>query len=166
MKAIKILFVLGCIVAFFVYVGSRGSTGTRSTQHATSAVSQVDELPTNQQPKTPARPADLVVNSASAIYSLYNTNEVNADSKLKGKIGAVSGIVEKVGKDILNKPYVLLRGSDVFGVQCFFDDPTEIIRIADFKPGQAVVVAGECTGKVGNVLLMDCWIYDTSKTPK
>jgi hypothetical protein len=32
--------------------------------------------------------------------------------------------------------------------------------LADLQPGQVVVIGGKCAGKMGNVLIRECWLYD------
>ncbi len=59
--------------------------------------------------------------SAGALTSEYEANEVEADDKYKNKVIVVEGVIDTIGKDILRTPYVVLKGSGSFGVQCMFD---------------------------------------------
>jgi hypothetical protein len=81
---------------------------------------------------------------------------------MKNKWFAVKGKVQKVGKDIINTPYVVLdNGKEftIFSVQCMFTTADEGM-LARLSPGQTIVIAGKCEGKMGNVLMRQCWLYD------
>ncbi len=104
------------------------------------------------------------VSDAAAIYAFYEKNEVKADSELKNRWLAVKGKIDKIGKDILNTPYVVLSAEkqfSIFAVQCMFTQADEA-ALANLEPGQTVVIGGKCVGKLGNVLIKECWFYDES----
>jgi hypothetical protein len=110
------------------------------------------------------RPTDLAVNDVSAIYAIYQRNEVDGDARFKGRRMAVKGTIKTIATDILDTPYVAFGDGTqfgIFGVQCMFsgDDRASLSGLA---PGQTIVIAGTCDGKLGNVILRDCWIYDES----
>ena len=109
-----------------------------------------------------SHPTDLGVADAAAVFAAYEANEVKADSGMKNRLFAVKGKVTKIGKDILNTPYVALSAEkqfSIFSVQCFFTKADEA-ALANLQQGQTVVIAGKCGGKMGNVLMQDCWFYD------
>jgi hypothetical protein len=108
----------------------------------------------------------LTSNDASSLYAYYEKNEVKADEDCKGKWCLVTGKVDKIGKDILDTPYVAFASSNgsIFCVQAMFSDDAEIQKIKDLSPGQAVSIAGRCEGKMGNVILRDCKLVQTSLT--
>jgi len=88
----------------------------------------------------------------------YEANEIAADRKYKGKMVQVSGIVESIGKDILDTMYVTLDSGQEFGithVQCYFDNSAESY-LSSLQKGRSVVITCRCDGKFGNVLLKDC----------
>ncbi|MDR2584354.1 MAG: NINE protein [Fibromonadaceae bacterium] len=88
--------------------------------------------------------------SASQLFSEYEDNEVAADNAYKGKWIKVSGTVESIAKDILDDPYVLFNTGDLFGVQVYFDDASQLGSI---KKGQRLTIVGKCDGKFGNILV-------------
>jgi len=45
---------------------------------------------------------------AGDLFADYRNNEISADSKYKGKVLAVSGKLDQVGKDITGDPYLTL----------------------------------------------------------
>ena len=84
--------------------------------------------------------------SADTICNEYESNEVAADEKYKGKIIRISGTIQNIGKDIVNKkPYIIIGGSGVLdGVKCFFSEPSPVARLSK---GQLVNVEGTVLGK-------------------
>jgi tRNA_anti-like len=94
--------------------------------------------------------------SAKALYEAYEANEIAADEKYKGKQVRVSGVVDSIGKDILDTQYVVLKGDGVmFGVQCMIGDEHKEI-LAKLSKGQKMVFQGEVVGKsIGNITISD-----------
>jgi len=95
--------------------------------------------------------------SADALKSEYEDNEVRADQQYKDKIIEVSGVVSSIGIDISDRPYVVLTNGErgIFAVQCFVTDKN---RVAQLNKGDNIVVVGKGAGKMGNVILEDCYI--------
>jgi len=94
--------------------------------------------------------------SANQLYNEYNSNEVAADSKYKGKIVIVTGTIQDIGKDIMDDAYIVIGGGGFLdGVQCTFTKG-EQSTVARLSMGQQVRVKGEVTGKMGNVLVNKC----------
>lgn len=84
----------------------------------------------------------------------YSTNEVAADNKYKGKVLLVTGGgVERVGKDVSDKAFVVCFSGGSRTGQFFFEDSAPL---ASLKPGQQVNIKGRCTGLMMNVILEDC----------
>lgn len=130
------------------------------------------ETPKTAQPATPAKvvdqkpaeqPAPKVEEQATKITSnklmdAYKTNEIAADNQYKGKLLEVSGKVGTISKGIFGGSYLTLKTSDIITtVQCMLnDDQTE--KAAALVPDQLIEVQGRGDGKMGNVVLKDCWI--------
>ncbi|MGA9047776.1 MAG: hypothetical protein WB588_02175 [Dehalococcoidia bacterium] len=94
--------------------------------------------------------------SATALYNAYESNQVAADLEYKGKLLKVTGIVNRIGTDLSNNPYVVISAStsDIFGVQCTYPQTLEYQQLlATLRKGQTVTVTGRCTGYILNVLL-------------
>ena len=123
------------------------------------------------QSETKLRDEAQILTAGQVTYA-YSSNEVSADSALKGKVFKVSGKVVRVGKDITNTAYVILTDNgdeDIRSVQCFFDD-SRLSEISSLSPGQEVIIFGTCEGLMMNVLMKDCELVqgqspDQSKTP-
>ena len=97
--------------------------------------------------------------SARNLYNAYTQNAVNADALYKNKRVAVTGVITKIGQDMVTKkPCISLdSGSDLnlYPVQCFFQESS--CDLASLRDGDSVTIVGECTGFfVANVQLSDC----------
>jgi tRNA_anti-like len=99
--------------------------------------------------------------SALELATRYDSNEIAADQSFKGKEIIVNGVVENVGKDILDEMYVALVGPEgsIRGVQCFFSDD-HAGQLASLSQGQHVRLQGEVSGLMMNVLVKDCRIVE------
>lgn len=86
-----------------------------------------------------ATPVDV---SASALEAAYAANEVAADNQYKGKVLRVSGVVDDISKDFLDKPHVRLRSDRILGgVRCSFSKDAGG-SLAQLAKGQRVVLRG------------------------
>jgi hypothetical protein len=120
------------------------STGCSDTGSKTQEISN----------KTP----DIITN-APQIFNDYKSNEIAADEKYKNKIVAVVGMVDKIGKDILDKPYITLWVDrySITGVQCFIQQ-SQMGLASSLNKGDYVALTGHCKGKFINILFEDCVI--------
>lgn len=94
--------------------------------------------------------------SADQLYKEYDSNEIAADAKFKGKIVVVSGTIRDIGKGILGEAYVIIGGTGFLdGVQCLFSKSEEssVVRLSK---GQYVYAQGKVWGKMGNVVIENC----------
>lgn len=98
--------------------------------------------------------------TATQLLNDYESNEVAADAKYKGKLVEVSGTIENIGKDILDNPYVALEtnsGSSIFVVQCMFDKSDQS-QLATLTKNSRITLQGRVSGKLGNVVVRECAI--------
>jgi len=103
-----------------------------------------------------ANQAPALTVSAVRLFADYDSNEVAADQKYKGKTLLVSGTVNDIGKDIMDTMYVTLVGDGVIGqVQCFFAK-SHAGALAGLSKGMNVSVKGRCDGKMMNVMMKGC----------
>lgn len=92
--------------------------------------------------------------TARQLFKEYEENEVLADRNYKGKYLYVEGVIDDIGKDILDDIYVVLKTNNLmFGVQCYIDDEE---LVAKLKKGMKVTFYGKCDGKLGTVWMKDC----------
>lgn len=94
--------------------------------------------------------------TADALFAEFKENEVAADTKYKGKIVVVSGVIQDIGKDVMDQAYIVLGGGGFLdGVQCTFTE-SQNTSIGSLTKGESVSVKGEVSGKMGNVLITKC----------
>lgn len=90
----------------------------------------------------------------------YDDNEVNADSQYKGKKLEVTGYINDIGKDILDRSFVILGNGDEYeliAVQCYVSKDI-LDDVAKLKKGDKVTIVGNCKGKSISVSMENCTI--------
>lgn len=146
------------VIVVFMIIGSLSGnqpTTTSSTNETTQTNSNNQQV--KNEPKEVVKPTIQV--SATEISQAYTDNEVSADNKYKNQIVEITGVIDTIGKDILNTPYITLKGSQAFlaDVQCMFPDKAMQEKLANLSKGQKITVIGKVSGKVVmNVLINDC----------
>ena len=91
-----------------------------------------------------------------ALADEFENNSIAAEAKYEGKLIYVRGPVGSVDKDILDNPYVAIRGEwDFASVQCFLTDE-EVSRASTLRKGQRIVVAGVVGDTTLGVTLDGC----------
>ena len=98
--------------------------------------------------------------SAKQLSDEYEVNEIKADLKYKGKYIIVYGQIQKIGNDILGKPYITIGDVEGFldDVQCSFSIKQKF-EIAELIKGQQIKICGKCCGgSIGNLILNKCQI--------
>ncbi len=137
-------FWLLAIIVVIVIASSGGGSGSSGTNSSGS----------NQANTAPAEQAITV--TATKLYADYKANEISADNTYKGKLVEVSGTVDNIGKDILDKPYISLKTGEIIGsVQCMLDDDA-IAEAGALAEGTKVTMQGRVNGLLGNVLVKNC----------
>lgn len=109
--------------------------------------------------REPSRVAAPTVEvTARELSRIYNENEVEADNRYRGKIVRVSGVVNAIGKDFMDNPYVELKAKLFANVMCHFDEKQNG-SLAHLKSGQRVVLKGRGGGVVlSSPQIKDCVI--------
>ena len=119
-----------------------------------------DQLGTASESRSSGGRAAMPVVTTSAINltRLYDTNEVNADVKYKGRTLRVTGEVDEIGSDLFGDYYVELVGHrDWRTVKCTFSGDDQIAELAKLSPGDVVQVYGVLDGKlITSVALKRC----------
>lgn|GEM_PF-297588 len=130
-----------------------------------SAAAEADAAAKAAEPATTAVTNDAAAASASAsavevtattMFSDYQDNEIAADGKYKGKALLVSGTVDSISSDFMDKPVVQLSAKP-FGFVQASDLPKDVA--ASLKKGQKVTLA--CTGNgevIGFPALSGCTV--------
>lgn len=105
-------------------------------------------------------PTPMIKVTATKLSEDYKANEISADAKYKGKTVEISGVVGSIGKDILSTPYIVLKTSQyavMDSVQCMFSKEDES-KLMNVSKEQSIVLTGEVSGKMGNILVNSCQI--------
>jgi hypothetical protein len=145
---------LGRTCLILVGISYFGWAGYSNLQQAPVETVLID-TPTRRssEAERPAAAKQIEIVQATDLYDAYDANEVQADLKYKGQMLYVQGIVEKIGKDLADTPYVELKGPNAFfGVKCVFSRSDEN-RLATVRKGQNLTIKGTCNGKRMDVLL-------------
>lgn len=138
------LIILGSII---------GSSGWGDTKSTTT---------TNWSGNTTTQPAEetVIKISSTQLYKEYAANEIKADELYKGKFLEVNGSVTSIAKGLMNDMYITLEWDQFIGsVQCMLksSEKDKAIQLAE---GKNVTVKGTNWGKLGNVVINNCIIYD------
>ena len=140
--------IISVVLIFFVLVIIGGSSGENNKQTNTNVQNNLKQ---EQEEVT-------VEVTAIKLSEEYDANKVAADAKYKDKRLKVTGIIDGIGKDILDDPYVTLEGmpNRLFGVQCMFSKSKEQ-ELINLKKGQEITLTGKMSGEmIGNVVLREC----------
>lgn len=94
--------------------------------------------------------------SAKTLHSEYEANQVSADAKYKDKMVILTGVVDTIGKDIGDTPYITLKTSEhSAGVQCMFSEDHNS-ALSALKKGDSVELHGQVSSYLMNVIVRGC----------
>ena len=111
-------------------------------------------------PDNPLIPKVDMEVTASELYRAYEANEVSADQQYKGKRLLITGVVENIGKDVMDNPYVALKIDFLKGVNCYFDDENNKV-LSHLSKGQKIQIIGTCAGlTLTDVVVRDCELWE------
>jgi len=111
-------------------------------------------------PDNPLIPKVDMEVTASELYRAYEANEVSADQQYKGKRLLITGVVENIGKDVMDNPYVALKIDFLKGVNCYFDDENNKV-LSHLSKGQKIQIIGTCAGLTStDVVVKDCELWE------
>ena len=96
--------------------------------------------------------------SADELFSQFENNETEANSKYLGKIIEVHGKVKdfSIG-DSGDLNLVLASGNEMFGINCGLAKGQDV-RYKNYQVGDSIKIKGECTGILSDVVLTRCVI--------
>jgi hypothetical protein len=57
----------------------------------------------------------------------------------------ITGVVENIGKDVMDNPYVALKIDFLKGVNCYFDDENNKV-LSQLNKGQEIQIIETCAG--------------------
>jgi cold shock CspA family protein len=147
-------FITGMLAMALVY-GMVGCSKQSTNKGGEGKTITVTPAPTSAQTSTGNAQADTQPQSIAAIeispedlYETYENNEVKADSTYKGKNIRMVGVVDDIGKDMFNQPYIKFS-VDSYGfndIQIYFKT-SEQSKLGELNKGQKVSIVGVCDGK-------------------
>lgn len=136
------------IIVFVLYL--IGSSASKAPNSGSPSASQP-----SAPPKAAAPSEEVISISATDLFAAYEKNEIAADAAYKGRLLKVDGVVENIGKDITDTPYVALKAGPLFGVQCMLAK-SAVDQASELEAGKTVTLQGRNSGKLGEVILRDC----------
>lgn len=107
--------------------------------------------------------ADIITISPSQLVQAYQDNEINANEMYLDKVLEITGTVESIGIDILDRDFITIgNGSDSFidNVQCTLLDG-QTISASSIRSGDIVTVRGTYIKNIVGVMLDKCTIIGT-----
>lgn len=148
----------GVVVAALAVVGCCGLGMWRLGTVVEEARKEMERA---QEAAEADRKARTVAIAAADLLREFRDDPAAADRKFAGKYLELTGVVERVGGDRDETPFVILHAGDETAkvkVECFFDytNQPEEARIRRLDKGQAVTVRGEYDGQVSNVQVREC----------
>lgn len=110
------------------------------------------------QTNTETAIADQVIDvTADQLTKDYDQNEPSADGFYRGKTVRVSGVIDRIGIDILDHDYVILKGyNNVEEIQCTFREKGVV---NSYRKGEQTTIKGKVGKKIINVQLDHCAAY-------
>lgn len=98
---------------------------------------------------------DYVI-SASELFADFDANESVANAKYVGKVLEVKGKIKEINISSEHTS-IILETNDVFGgINCSL--ATEKFELKEATPGANAVIKGECSGKLMDIMLNNCFI--------
>ena len=92
--------------------------------------------------------------SAVDMMAEWYKNKVRWHANYMDKTGKVTGIINDIGMNVFDEPYLTLKTDDaVWEIRCTFENPADI---QDLEKGQSVSVEGEVWSDLGDISLKNC----------
>jgi RNA polymerase subunit RPABC4/transcription elongation factor Spt4 len=144
------LILIGIIIVIAVASGLGGG----SDKSAEAQKVEANEIPPKNTESTGSQKVEAIEISPDELYTIYEENEVKADNLYKGKTVRITGIINDIGTDVLDEPYITFAGDEYgfTGIQIYFNK-AERGKIADVSKGRTVTIVGKCDGKLINVFI-------------
>lgn len=92
--------------------------------------------------------------TSNELFKQFNLNEEKANIKYVGKIIRVRGIISEIINN-QDQTIILLKTNDNFAsISCKLENSEK--NAHNLKPEQQIVIKGECSGKLIDVMLINC----------
>ncbi|MRS20747.1 hypothetical protein GJV08_16400 [Enterobacteriaceae bacterium RIT692] len=143
LKWIFYIFVGLMVIGYFAGKKEDGNTSTSSTQ-ASQSTSAANASPAEATP--PQKP--VYQTTARKLFNDYDENEVAVDEQLKGKLVAVTGIVQSIDKDFTDSIVISLKTDNQFMPARMDMKDSEKATAMGLKKGKQVVIICERMSRV------------------
>ncbi|PIF21779.1 OB-fold protein [Candidatus Pantoea floridensis] len=145
LKWILYIFVGLMVIGYFAGKNEDGNTSSSSTQSSQSA-SVAEATPVKASP--PQKP--VYQTTARKLFNDYEENEVAVDEQLKGKIVAMTGVVQSIDKDFTDSIIISLKTDNEFmPARLEMKDSQKAAAIALKKGKQVVIVCEKMSRIIG-----------------
>ena len=153
-KGGKLKWFIITIVLLGIIGALGGKKGSQETSTPPSTPISTQQAPT--QPPTPE--VEYQVMPATTLWKAFESNEISAEKKYKGKKVAIEGRIYSIESSIMGYPEIVFNvAHGINTVRCQFSKK-DIDQIADMQKGQHIVVIGKVEGFTLGALLSlgDC----------
>jgi cytoskeletal protein RodZ len=170
----KVILLYGGI-ALFLYITTR-LIGMAMVSHYTSVLNNsntVQQSPSSSNSSTSSNSNSSTSNSSNnsasqtpikvtpaELKQAYESNEVNAEKKYKGKVVIITGKISDIRTSMGSAVIGVSSQSKAYidDVSCYFDDNSQDDRIANLSKGQTITIKGTVGSNVVGVSIDDCTI--------
>lgn len=139
------------VILFAIILGNIGSgAGKQQSLLNTSSPSNVANTKSEEAIKV----------TATALYNAYKNNEVAANQQYKNKLIEITGVVESIGEDLINEPYISFRIQQyqITSIQCMFAKKNAD-QLTPISKGQSIKLQGTVSDSLaGQVIVRDCQV--------
>lgn len=130
------------------------SSSNSSTSTSSNSNSSTSNSSNNSASQTPIKV------TSEELKKAYESNEVSAEEKYKGKTVIVTGKIREIrtssGKAVIGLSDE--KGAYIDDVSCRFDDNSQDSRIAKLSKGQTITIKGTVGSNIVSIYIDDCTI--------
>ena len=138
------------LIVVFVFFGVIGR-GNETSNNSTTPTKNATEIALEKSQEIDYR----------VIYSDYEKNPINADSKYKDKYWKISGTVGTIDREIMGEPYITFEIDFLKDIRVTFNKSEEE-KVSKLAKGQKITVVGKCNGTLlsSSVTFEDCYLIE------
>lgn len=137
-----IFYIVGALILIGFFFGKDKDAASGSASQATSTNSAEQSIidPAPQKP--------VYQTTARKLFNAYDENEVAMDEELKGKLVAVTGIVQSIDKDFTDSIIISLKTDNQFMPARMNMKDSEKAAAMSLKKGKQVVIVCERMSRI------------------
>lgn len=144
------------IFAFIIITGIGSALDKDNDSPSTTVDTKVTEV--KKEKVKEEKKVEVIKVSANEFLQAYEDNEVKADKTYKNKTVLLTGEITEIGVSF-GSTYVILSSGEGYsftGARCFFEDDSEIDKVAELKDGDTVTIQGIVDAKSIYIGVKDC----------